>query len=94
MILTRRSNLSSTLLTCCGRVRRLLKRALRRMSSSCLHQRLLWLLEVDPSTTTGAADASRLQRELREVASGTKCEMRRAAKCEVVNWLWVTGRVG
>jgi len=66
------------LLTCCGRVRRLLKRALRRMSSSCLHQRLLWLLEVDPSTTTGAADASRLQRELREVASGTKWEMRRA----------------
>ena len=82
MILTRRSNLSSTLLTCCGRVRRLLKRALRRMSSSCLHQRLLWLLEVDPSTTTGAADASRLQRELREVASGTTREMRRAAKCE------------
>ena len=82
MILTRRSNLLSTLLTCYGRVRRLLKRALRRMSSSCLHQRLIWLLEVDPSTTTGAADASRLQRELREVASGTKWEMRRAAKCE------------
>ena len=82
MILTRRSNLSSTLLTCCGRVRRLLKRALRRMSSSWLHQRLLRLLEVNPSTTTGAADASRLQRELREVAGGTKWEMRRAAKCE------------
>ena len=63
MILTRRSNLSSTLLTCCGRPRRLLKRALRRRSSSCLHQRLLWLLEVNPSTTTRAADASRLQRE-------------------------------
>ena len=76
MILTRRSNLSSTMLTCCGRVRRLLKRALRQMSSSCLHQRLLWLLEVDASTTTGTADASWLQRELRVVASGerVKCE--------------------
>ena len=76
MILTRRSNLSSTLLTCCGRPRRLLKRALRRMSSSWLHQRLLRLLEVDLSTTTGAVDASRLQRELREVASGesVNCE--------------------
>ena len=76
MILTRRSNLSPTLLTCCGRVRRLLKRALRQMSISWLHQRLLRLLEVDQSTATGAADASRLQRELREVASGerVKCE--------------------
>jgi len=78
MILTRRSNLSSTLLTCCGRPRRLLKRALRRMSSSWLHQRLLWLLEVGPSTTTGGADASRLQRELREVASSAKWELLRA----------------
>ena len=46
------------------------------MSSSWLHQRLLRLLEVDQSTITGAADASRLQRELREVASGerVKCK--------------------
>ena len=38
-----------------------------------MHQCLLRLLEVNPSTTTGAADASRLQREwasrLRSVSS-------------------------
>ena len=70
MTLTRtRSNLSCTLLTCCGRHRGLLKRALRRMRRSCLHQLVLRLLEVDSSTTTGAEDASWLQREQQVVAS-------------------------
>ena len=54
MILTRMSNLSCTLLTCCGAavvIEAWLKRALRRMRRSCLHQLVLRLLEVDPSTT-------------------------------------------
>ena len=83
MILTRRSNLSSTLLTCCGRPRRLLKRALRRMSSSWLHQRLLRLLEVNPSTTTGAADASRLQREWASRLRTPSCENEAVVKTKL-----------
>ena len=79
MMLTRRSNLSSTLLTCCGRHRGLLQRALRRVRSSWLHQRVLRLLEVDPSVTSGAADASWLQRELRVV---TKRAMLKPKTCE------------
>ena len=77
MILTRRSNLSCTLLTCCGRHRGLLKRALRRMRRSCLHQLVLRLLEVDSSTTTGAEDASWLQREQQVVASSVELQLRR-----------------
>ena len=76
MILTRRSNLSCTLLTCCGRHRGLLKRALRRMRRSCLHQLVLRLLEVDSSTTTGAEDASWLQREQQVVASSVELQLR------------------
>ena len=55
-----------------GRHRGLLKRALRRMRRSCLHQLVLRLLEVDPSTTTGAEDASWLQREQQVVASSVE----------------------
>ena len=80
MILTRRSNLSCTLLTCCGRHRGLLKRALRRMRRSCLHQLVLRLLEVDSSTTTGAEDASWLQREQQVVASSVESQLGRPCK--------------